>query len=815
MPADLEPDVQLELGHVLFMDVVGYSKLLVNEQRELLQQLGQIVRNTEQVRIAEASGKLIRIPAGDGMALVFFNSPEAPVRCAIEISKKLKEHPRVRLRMGIHSGPVNQVRDVNDRTNVAGAGINTAQRVMDCGDAGHILLSRHIAEDLGHYRQWQPHLHDLGECTVKHGARIHLVNFYNGELGNPELPEKFRRGRGGKRLLLGRISRSEISLLKGRWALIAAALAIIIGAIVVAILLFLSRPSIKPASAIISKASSVPAAAAIPEKSIAVLPFENRSDDKQNAYFADGIQDEILTNLAKIADLRVISRTSVIQYKSGAERNLREIGQQLGVAHILEGSVQRSSNRVRVTAQLIDARTDTHQWAERYDRDLADVFAIQSEIAKAIAGQLEAKLSPQEQARVEQRPTGNTEAYAFYLRANQIARNPDTLLEDYKAAVQLYMQAITLDPDFALAHARLASTCAAIFHFDEPLDSWKRKALAEAEIALRLQPNLTEGHFALGQCVYWMDQDYERALGQFDIASQLSPNNGDVGLLIAAIKRRQGKWQDSLEAFEKVAKIDPQNPNIVRNLVFTNTAMRRWPEAARWAERLRAMAPASIVAKIQSGYVDFWWKGDTRLLKSLLNQVAAETDPDGAVTSCRWDVAMIDRDFAAARTALQTSDLNEISYTNGGATPKTFLRGCIELAEGRQAQAQKLFELARPNFEKAVEEAPLNADRHANLGWFYAFAGRKDDAIREGQRAVELKPESKDAVDGAIMNCYLALIYARVGENDLALQLVERLLRTPGAVDSADYSITLNDLKYRWEWDPIRGDPRFQKLIAQ
>ncbi len=311
-----------------------------------------------------------------------------------------------------------------------------------------------------------------------------------------------------------------------------------------------------------------------------------------------------------------------------------------------------------------------------------------------------------------------------------------------------------------------------------------------------------------------MDQDYERALEQFEIASRLSPGNGDIGRLIAAIKRRQGKWQESLEEYERVEKIDPQNPNIVRELLFTNTAMRRWPEAARWAERMRAMAPASLVAKIQSGYVDFWWKGDTRLLKSLLSQVPAGTDPDGTVTSCRWDVAMIDRDFAAARTALQTSDLNEISYTNAGATPKTFFQGCIELAEGKQTQAQKLFEMARPIFEKAVEEAPLSADRHANLGWFYAFAGRKNEAIREGRRAVELKPESKDAVDGAIMNCYLALIYARVGENDLAISLIERLLKTPGAVDSVDYSITVNDLKYRWEWDPIRNDPRFQRLIA-
>src|SRR6266498_503166 len=319
----------------------------------------------------------------------------------MEISKTLKEHPQLQLRMGIHSGPINRVRDVNDRTNVAGAGINTAQRVMDCGDAGHILLSHHIAEDLGHSRQWQPRLPGWGECEVNAAARIHLFIFCTGGLARTELPEKFRRQKGGK------TSRSETSLLKGRWALIASALAII-AAVAVAIPLFLHRSSSKPASVSISKPFPVPAVA-IPEKSIAVLPFENRSDDKQNAYFADGIQDEILTNLAKIADLRVISRTSVMQYKSGAERNLREIGQQLGVAHVLEGSVQRSGNRVRVTAQLIDARTDMHQWAEHYDRDLADVFAIQSEIAQAIANQLQAKLSPQEKARVEEIPTRNIE----------------------------------------------------------------------------------------------------------------------------------------------------------------------------------------------------------------------------------------------------------------------------------------------------------------------------------------------------------------------------------------------------------------------
>src|SRR5918996_1892307 len=799
MAADSEPDLQLEIGHVLFMDVVGYSKLLLDDQREIQQQLAEIVRNTEQVRAAEAAGRLIQIPTGDGMALVFLDSPEAPVQCAIEITKKLKQHPQLKLRMGIHSGPVNEVRDVNDRANVAGAGINIAQRVMDCGDAGHILLSRRVAEDLKHYRQWQPQVHDLGECEVKHGVRIHLFNLYTGDLGNPELPEKLRHGRDRKR--------------RDRWALITAAI-VIVGGAAVSIAFFLHRPAINSASTSVATLSPVPAVS-IPEKSIAVLPFENRSDDKQNAYFADGVQDEILTNLAKIADLRVISRTSVMQYTGDAERNLREIGQQLGVAHVLEGSVQRSGNRVRVTAQLIDARTDMHQWAERYDRDLADVFAIQSEIAKAIADQLQAKLSPQEKARVEEIPTGNTEAYGYYLRANQIARNPDTLLEDYKAAVQLYLQAIALDPNFALAHARMASTCAEIFHFYEPLDTWKTKGRAEAEIALRLQPDLAEAHFALGQCIYWMDQDYDRALEQFEIASRLSPSNADTRRLIAAIERRQGKWQAALETYERVAKLDPQNPNTARELMYTNSSMRRWPEAARWAEQMRALAPTSLVAKIQSGYIHFQWKGDTRLLKSMLEEIPAGVDPDGSVTAARWDVAMLQRDYSAAQRILETSSAHETSYSIAGMTPKIFLKGCTYVAQGDDASAQKAFEEARPTFEAAVKEAPESAERHASIGWLYALMGRKDDAIAEGRRAVELKPESKDALDGSLMNGYLALIYARVGENDLAIPLIERLLATPGAIDSADYSITANDLKYRWEWDPLRDDPRFKQLIAE
>ena len=414
MPAEIKKEIALEIAYVLFIDIVGYSKLVTSEQRRLLELLNQLVRDAEHFRTAEANERLISVPSGDGMALVFYNTPEAPVQCALEISSVAKEHPELKLRMGMHSGPVSGVVDVSGRANIAGAGINIAQRVMDCGDAGHILVSRHLAEDLEQYGQWKRHLHDLGECEVKHGARVSIVNLYNEELGNPQLPEKIRHAR---QKTLPEASGEKARRSGKGWMAIAAAI-ILVAAFALGGFLLWRRASPSPSNV---TAASQPAAAspaaAIPEKSVAVLPFENLSANQENAFFTDGVQDEILTELARIADLKVISRTSVMQYKSGIARNLREIGQQLGVAHLLEGSVQRAGNKVRVNAQLIDTRTDAHLWAENYDRPLDDVFAIQSEIAKAIANQLQAKLSPSEKAAIEKPPTTDLTAYDLYLRA--------------------------------------------------------------------------------------------------------------------------------------------------------------------------------------------------------------------------------------------------------------------------------------------------------------------------------------------------------------------------------------------------------------
>ncbi len=422
---------RLEIGHVLFIDIVGYSKLLLKQQSELLGELNEIVSGTGEFREADSAEKLIRLPTGDGMALVFRTNTEAPAECAMEIARALKSHPAIQLRMGIHSGPVNEVVDVNQRANIAGAGINMAQRVMDCADAGHILLSKHVAEDLEQDDRWRPLLHDLGECEVKHGVRIGLANLYDGEVGNAQLPKKLQA-----------VERHHAHV---RWAAVAIGL-LVVAALAALVLSFLGKGPAR------SLATAV-------EKSIAVLPFENLSSDKENAYFTDGVQDEILTHLARIADLKVISRTSAMQYKSGAPRNLREIGQQLGVAHVVEGSVQRAANKVRVNAQLLDARTDAHLWAQTFDRDLADVFAIQSEIAKAIADQLQAKLSPNEKKAIEQPPTTDLAAFDLYSRAKSLLLTSGFRLSnhpDRRKAIELLDEAVKRDPSFFDAYCQLA-----------------------------------------------------------------------------------------------------------------------------------------------------------------------------------------------------------------------------------------------------------------------------------------------------------------------------------------------------------------------
>jgi len=541
MSADPASELRFEIGHVLFIDIVGYSKLLINEQSERIQELREIVRGTEQFRSAEAQGKLMRLPTGDGGALVFRTSPEAPVLCALEISKALKTHPKLRVRMGIHSGPVSEVADLNEQVNMAGAGVNIAQRVMDCGDSGHILISKRAAEDLGQYRQWQPQLHDLGECEVKHGDRLHVVNLYAEDLGNPEVPTKFRQ-----------------AVKKRRWALIAAL--ILLAAAGIGYYSFSHR-----------------AVSTTPEKSIAVLPFENLSEDKANAYFAEGMQDEILARLSKIADLKVISRTSTQRFKS-ASGDLREIAKQLGVANILEGSVQKAADQVRVNVQLINAINDAHLWGDIYDRKLTDIFAVESDIASKIADTLQAKLTGGEKQMIAAQPTSNLTAYDLYLKGRLLWSKRGG--ENLRQGIAFYEQAIALDPNYALAYAGLAEAYVVLpfYTATAPSEAFPKAKIAALK-ALQLNDKLAEAHTGFAR-VLWYDFDMLGSISEFQRAIALNPNYATAHQWYGrAPLAALGRFDEAIAEGKRAIELDPLSPIINADLGYTMINARRYGEA--------------------------------------------------------------------------------------------------------------------------------------------------------------------------------------------------------------------------------------------
>jgi TolB-like protein/Flp pilus assembly protein TadD/predicted Ser/Thr protein kinase len=538
---------------------------------------------------------------------------------------------------------------------------------------------------------------------------------------------------------------------------------------------------------------------------IAVLPFENLSEQKENAAFADGVQDDILTKLAKIADLKVISRTSVMEYRG--KRNVRQIGDALRVSHVLEGSARRSGDRIHLNAQLIDTRTDTHVWAEQYDRDLNDLFAIQSEIAEKVAAALKAKLAPEEKARLAARPTANSEAYVLYLTGRGVegAVNRSDEIE----AEQLYMQATALDPGFALAYARASILNSGISGDNR---ARKAKARAQAEEALRLSPNLGEAHMALGLCLYWGEKKYDAALKEFEVAAATSPNNAEIYTYVGGIYRRQGHWREAIASFECALSLDPRNAHIAFRAANNYLLVRDWPRAITGFNRVLKIAPDSD-AKIALAYLEVFRNGSPAAGRNILQNIPHDHDSAGRVALARWDLAMLERDYATAERIL--TDFPSKYLFNPGDSPKTFYQGRIALARGDIESAQRYFAATAPAIEKWVRDNPDVAEHHAQLGLLYAYMQRKEYAIREGRRAVELEPESQDAFHGALEAGNLALVYALVGEQEQAITLIERLLSIPGPVQALNcpVNITLADLRLRWEWDSLRSNPRFQKIL--
>ncbi len=709
MSSEPEQHPKVEIGHVLTMDVVEYSTLLITEQTRVMGELTSIVKNTERFQRGESEGNLVRIPTGDGMALVFFDDPQAPIECAMEIAGALKSHPEIGLRMGIHSGPVNAVVDVSDRANVAGAGIDMAQRVMDCGDAGHILLSKRVADDLAPFPRWNPLLHELGECEVKHGRKISLVNFYTDEIGNPALPQKCVAH--GTKRTGDKISRP--------WPRDIAFIGTVILGIVIFTPVVFRIASRTGASSKTSK--SARSSISVNTKSIAVLPFENLSRDPDNAYFADGIQEEILTRLSKIADLKVISRTSTQRYK-GTPTNLLEIAKQLGVAHILEGTVQKAADQVRVNVQLINAQTDSHLWAEKFDRNLADIFAVESEIATKIADTLQTKLSGSEQKAIAARPTKNSEAHQLYLKGRYFLKKRTE--EGLKKSIEFFNQAIDKDSGYALAYSGLADSNMYLLRLGF-LRGVSRKetderAKAAATKALELDDNLAEAHTSLALVKMEYEWDWTGSEREFQRAIQLNPGFAEAHHQYSHYLTAMGRSSESLTESLRALELDPLSLVLNAHLAWHYLYARQY---------------------------------------------------DQAIQQCQ-KASELDRNYP------ETAEFRGLAYEQKG-----------------------MYQEAIAELQTAINLSGGSPHMKAELGHAYAIAG-------ETTQALDILNELKRGSTETHISSYdIAVIHVGLGRKERALEALENAYQ--------ERSEWLRYVRVDPRLDPLRGDPRFEKLADQ
>jgi TolB-like protein len=665
---------------------------------------------------------------------------------------------------------------VNERMNVAGAGINIAQRVMDCGDAGHILLSKHVAEDLEEYEHWRPLLHDLGACEVKHGMRVSIVNLYADQVGNPQLPKKFQA-----------LKKHSTRM---RWAAMTAAL-LALAAIVAGIAMF-SRNRVR---------STLSA----PEKSIAVLPFENLSHDPDNAYFAEGIQDEILTRLAKIADLKVISRTSTQQYQS-KPGNLSGIAKQLGVANILEGSVQKAADQVRVNVQLIQAASDSHLWADTFDRKLVDIFSVESEVAKAIAESLQAKLTGGEQQALAAKPTNNAEAYDAYLRGLAFEARTNRSPDNDEKVVGFYERAVQLDPAFALAWARLSRANALVYFAGLDTTPARRHATERAlNTAQKLQPNSPETLLAQAYYQYWVRRDYELAKATFGRVRELLPGSSEVPGALALIARRQGHWDQSVAYWEQTLALDPSNTEWLALAAGTYSCLRQFPAALKTYDRLLDIVPNDPDTVVSEAVI-YQAEGNLEQSGKLLAGVNAQT-PSFYALQPKLNQLFFERHFDEVIRLIhsrltESRDLSDMERLFDPFFLVFAQKNAGDIA-GARATAQQLL----PSLETLSKKDPDSPLSAGALSLIHALLGDKDAAIKEAERAITLQPSVKDAVDGPQNEENLASVEALVGDKNRAIPRLEHLLEIP-------YGNCLTPARLRLDplWDSLRDDPRFQKL---
>ena len=783
----MSADEQRKLAAIMFTDMVGYSALsqrdeklaqeLLEEHRRLLREIFPRFHGTEIKTIGDAF-------------LVEFGSALEAAQCAIEIQRMLAHRDadasadrQIQVKIGVHIGDV-----VHRDGDVYGDGVNIASRIEPVAGPGGICVSMDV------------------ERQIRNALEARFEKLAPTDLKNISVPmDLFRIVLPWERDARLKQERPTRDIRRQR--------SIPIGWVVAALLLLIGI-----AAWFLFGRSQVPrkpsAGTNLPAKSIAVLPFENLSRDPENAFFTDGVQDEILTNLAKIADLKVISRTSVMQYKSGAPRNLREIGQQLGVANLLEGSVQRAANRVRVSAQLIDTRTDAHLWAERYDRDLADVFAIQSEIASAIAGQLQAKLSPVEKNAIAQRPTADLIAFDQYSRAKTLLLSTDFIVSEIKTfsqAIDLLNNAVARDPSFHAAFCQLVYAHAQIYGTIGDRTA-TRLAAADAALqsAIQLQPDSPETHLARGWHLYYTRRDYKGALGELEIARRGLANDPRIVELTGYILRRQGKHEEGLRALEQAIALDPRNPYMMLQLALSYQFLRRYAQEASILDRALEVAPDDVPVAALRGVTDLYWRADPERLDHFIERLKKERPGSVGPAADAWfQLALAKRDWAAAEQALNALPAG-VAWGDGSVTlNRNAGAGLVARASGDEARARQALDAARREQERTVQEQKDHGPALCALALIDAALGNKEQALQEGRRAMELMPVEKDATNGQRMTTYFALIAAWVGEKDLALEQLKAAIPLPGASTVTSYGT----LKLMPFWDPLRGDPRFEEIV--
>jgi adenylate cyclase len=772
MSADPE---ERKLAAIMVTDMVGYSALsqrddklaleLLEEHRQMLREIFPRFHGTEIKTIGDAF-------------LVEFNSALEAAQCAIEIQRALAKRNadilpdrRMEVRIGIHIGDV-----VHRAGDVFGDGVNIASRIEQLANAGGVCVSMDV------------------ERQIRNAIETRFEKLAPTELKNISVPMDLFRivlpwERPGTPVAK---TQAPTKSTFPKWAMT--------GAVVVLIVIgffFWSKRT--------------PTISAAPDKSIAVLPFENLSRDPENEFFTDGVQDEILSDLSKVADLRVISRTSVMQYKAGAQRNLREIAQQLGVAHVVEGSVQRAANKVRVIAQLIDARNDAHLWAQTYDRDLADVFAIQSEIAKGIADQLQAKLSTDEKSAIEQRPTTDVAAFELYSRAKDLILNTGFSAipaQNVRSGIDLLNRALARDPSFFAAQCQLAYAHDYLYSLGVD-HTPERRALAEAavETAFRLRPDSGEAHLARAQHLYFGYRDYDGALAELGIARRTLPNDPRIFEFTGYIARRRGQHEDGLRNLQRAVELDPRNVFTLQQLALSYKILRRYADEVATEDRALSIKPDDPETKATRAFALFDWKADTRPVHQTIDEIRAK-DPNAirSVADTWFICALAERDAVAAESALNALGDAPFgdSLTHFSAA---FGRGLVARMTKDDSKARSAFAALRAEQEKIVQAQPGYGPAVCVLALIDAGLGQKEEALREGQRAIELLPVAKDATNGAAMIEFSAIAAAWVGEKDFALQNLAKAAQLPGY-------LSYGRLKLLPWWDPLRGDPRFEKIVA-